>query len=255
MAHTICTAEERPDLIEPMGAFTSAAWPMFMRQDPIAHFYWPRLYVDFAPYQYAMIDEQDKLLAVGNSLPLSWRQSLAELPDTGWDWAVERAFTDFDAHNAPAICCALQIVVDGSLRGAGVSSPMVLAMKAIAARHGLSALVAPVRPNHKCNFPLIPMEEYIEWTRPDGLPFDPWLRVHARLGAKVLGICPNSMLIPGTVQQWETWTELKFPGTGLYLVPGALAPISIDRETDHGAYIEPNVWMIHPITDTSDKSE
>jgi hypothetical protein len=30
-------------------------------------------------------------------------------------------------------------------------------------------------------------------------------------------------------------------------VPGALTLVSIDREADVGAYVEPNVWMRHTL--------
>jgi hypothetical protein len=30
-------------------------------------------------------------------------------------------------------------------------------------------------------------------------------------------------------------------------VAGALIPVTIDREADFGLYVEPNVWMLHPL--------
>jgi hypothetical protein len=50
----------------------------------------------------------------------------------------------------------------------------------------------------------------------------------------------------GTVTEWEEWTEMALPESGNYVVPGALVPITIDRERNEGAYVEPNVWMVHP---------
>lgn len=55
------------------------------------------------------------------------------------------------------------------------------------------------------------------------------------------------MAIPGTVAAWEEWAALRFPESGAYVVPGALEPVTIDREQDRGLYIEPNVWMCHAI--------
>jgi len=118
-------------------------------------------------------------------------------------------------------------------------------MKTVAAEHGLSALIAPVRPTLKEHYPVTPMERYVEWHRPDGSPFDPWIRVHWRLGAVTLRVSPKSMVVTGTVAQWERWTGMKFPETGRYIVPGALQPVTIDRETDIGRYEDPNVWMRH----------
>jgi len=53
------------------------------------------------------------------------------------------------------------------------------------------------------------------------------------------------MRVSGTVAEWEAWTEMALPASGAYVVPGALAPIQIDRERDEGVYVEPNVWMVH----------
>jgi len=61
----------------------------------------------------------------------------------------------------------------------------------IARRHRLQALIAPVRPNWKERYPLAPMAPYGCWRRPDGLLFDPWMRVHERIGATVLNPNPG----------------------------------------------------------------
>jgi hypothetical protein len=55
------------------------------------------------------------------------------------------------------------------------------------------------------------------------------------------------MKISGTVTTWEAWTEMKFPQSGEYIIPGALNPVTFDIEKDEGVYIEPNVWMHHSI--------
>ena len=63
-------------------------------------------------------------------------------------------------------------------------------MRRIALEHGFSDLVAPVRPTLKTRYPLTPIERYVGWTTAEGLPFDPWLRVHARAGAELVRVCP-----------------------------------------------------------------
>ncbi len=47
-------------------------------------------------------------------------------------------------------------------------------MKTIAKNKKLENLIAPVRPNYKCKYPLVPIENYIHWKNDDGLSFDPW---------------------------------------------------------------------------------
>ena len=79
----------------------------------------------------------------------------------------------------------------------------------------------------------------------DGSPFDPWLRVHHRLGAGFLKIAPATVTVTGTVAEWEDWTSMSFPDNGPYVVPGALQPVVINKERDVGRYEDPNVWMRH----------
>ncbi|HYY15813.1 MAG TPA: hypothetical protein VE965_04050 [Gammaproteobacteria bacterium] len=55
----------------------------------------------------------------------------------------------------------------------------------------------------------------------------------------------RSMLIEGTVEEWEHWAKMAFPESGRYVVPDALDLVVIDRETDQGQYTEPAVWMRH----------
>ncbi|XEC96753.1 hypothetical protein AB6A23_09580 [Paenibacillus tarimensis] len=47
----------------------------------------------------------------------------------------------------------------------------------------------------------------------------------------------------GTVAEWEGWTGMRFPESGLYVIKGALQPIHIDIDRDRGVYDDPNVWM------------
>jgi hypothetical protein len=53
------------------------------------------------------------------------------------------------------------------------------------------------------------------------------------------------MVITGTVREWETWTGMRFPESGAYVVPEALQPVLIDLECNSGRYEDPNVWMRH----------
>ena len=65
------------------------------------------------------------------------------------------------------------------------------------------------------------------------------------MGARILGPAPKSMVIEGTVAEWETWTGMVFPATREYVVPDALNLIAIDRERDRGVYVEQNLWVQH----------
>jgi hypothetical protein len=90
---------------------------------------------------------------------------------------------------------------------------------------------------------LVPIERYARWRRPDGVLFDPWMRVHERLGAGVLKPEPRSLRITGSIAEWQQWTGRWFPDSGA----GGLATVAIGRDAGTGAYWEPNVWMKHTL--------
>jgi hypothetical protein len=132
-----------------------------------------------------------------------------------------------------------------SHRGTGLASVLLRRMSSLAAAHGLDSLIAPVRPTWKEHYPLTPIERYLRWRREDGLPYDPWLRTHERVGGKIVDPAPRSMTVTGSREEWEEWTGLQFPEDGDYVVPRALVPVRF--ENGRGTYVEPNVWMRHPL--------
>lgn len=215
------------------------AWPAFMYEDPIANRLWDEQYEQFPDLQLYLLDDEDRYVAESNAVPIPFGPG--ELPEDGWDAAMEAAFSGQPAVAVSAI--AITIGVDH--RGKGLSKVMLDAMRTAVAARGLSDLVAPVRPNLKHRYPLVPAERYVEWRREDGSLLDPWLRVHEAAGAALVCVAPRSMRIPGTVAEWEGWAGMAFPESGSYVVPGALVPVEIDRERDEGVYVEPNVWMHH----------
>jgi hypothetical protein len=244
---TIHTLDERPDLIEASDAVASAGWPEFMLQDPVAKKHFWRVYDTFPQYQVVLLDQAGKIVACGNTIPVTWDGTVEGLWDEGWDAALQLGVENYYAGIAPTTLSAIQVVIDKDHLGSGLSSQVLKGMRDAAARGGLDSLIAPVRPNLKHRYPLTPMERYITWKTADDLPFDPWLRTHTRLGAQIMKVCPLSMTIPGTITEWEKWTEMRFPESGTYIIPGALSPVEMDLEADTGRYIEPNVWMRHSV--------
>jgi hypothetical protein len=185
----------------------------------------------------------DDMLARARTIPVRWDGTIEDLPD-GIDGAIARGFDEGGANTL----CALVIMVPSSLQGRGASRLALQGMVAIAREHGFGALIAPVRPNWKERYPLTPIERYARWRRDDGLPFDPWMRVHERLGATILKPEPQSLRITASVGDWEERVGMSFPETGEYVFPGGLATLAVDRERDVGRYWEPNVWMRHGVS-------
>jgi len=230
------------------GDIAEDSWPEFMLHDPIAGENWHELFDRFNEYQFALLDtEANRMAAMANSLPFFWEKSLEDLPEGGWDWVFVKAVDDHKNGVKPNIQSAIQINIHPDYQGQGLSASMVQAMQRIANSKGYQYLVAPVRPNQKSKYPLISIDDYIKWKNEAGLPFDAWLRVHARLGARILKTCHEAMTIYGSRAEWEEWTGLRFPQSGPYHIPGALNPMQMNIEKDAGTYIEPNVWMVHTV--------
>ena len=145
----------------------------------------------------------------------------------------------------PTTLCAIVVGIAPEYRGQGLAAVLLRRMAGLAVAHGFDGLIAPVRPTWKERYPLTAIESYITWRREDGLPYDPWLRAHERLGAEILECAPRSMTVTGSREQWEDWTELQYPEDGDYVVPGALVPVRF--ESGRGTYVEPNVWMRHSL--------
>ena len=238
------TAEERPDLYKHVLAENTfgSVWPEYNNHGNHTSRYFSQLLPRFPALQFLFVDSRtDRIMARGRTIPFFWDGSLESLP-SGID-AVGLAAIENE--RPPNTLSALAAEVIPDYQGQRLSRVVIEGMASVARAAGLSALVAPVRPNWKDRYPLIPIERYAQWCRADGLPFDPWLRVHARLGASILRAEPESLEISHPVTDWETWTGMEFPEDGEYVFPQGLAPLTVRDAM--GRYWEPNVWMRHEV--------
>jgi hypothetical protein len=239
------TLAEMPDREDDFEELARTGWPRFLRQrDELGcGEHWPSLFTDWPDYQFVVLDGL-QTVAVGHSVPISWNGTPDDLPDS-IAGILARATDDMARDRPPAALSALAALVAPGHRGKGVSTVLLQAMRSLAGAMRARALVAPVRPTLKERYPLAPMERYVAWTREDGGPVDPWMRTHWRLGARTVRVIPRAMVIAGTVDQWEEWTGMRLPDSGEYVIPGALQPVTIDRDANEGRYEDPNVWMEH----------
>ena len=172
-------------------------------------------------------------------MPFAWDgdPALGELPVDGWDGVIWRSARDRQIGQKPNLVSALEITVPADLQGTGLSGKMLAAMRDNVERLGFEDLVAPVRPNRKHLVPDMPIEAYAALVREDGLPQDPWLRVHVRAGGRIVATCKRAMVIPGTLDEWRSWTGLPFDESGPVVVPGALVPVQCSVEHDYAVYV------------------
>ncbi|GAA1798967.1 hypothetical protein HC028_13365 [Planosporangium flavigriseum] len=241
----IVTLADRPDLVTAVPGVLDSRWPRFMLAGRPGHDVdLTDLLVRAPQHQVLLVDATDEVRGVGLSVPLEWDGSVADLP-SGWDGAVTASADLLERGGRPNAACALSITLMPAVTGQGYAGEMIDALKRAAASAGAAALIAPVRPVLKARYPLVPMEQYLTWRTEDGEVFDPWLRLHLRVGGEVLGVAYPSMTISGTVAEWRYWVGMPLPGDGEYVIRGGLAPLTVDRAADLGIYREPNVWVVH----------
>ena len=244
---SIVSLSDRPELEDQFWHRKREIWPEFMFHDRYADEYWHYLSDSFSQYQLYAVDADGTPLAVAQSIPIPWNGSTDGLP-TGWFECLVWGADVADGVAEPTALSALEISVVAEARGKGISGRLLSALRSAAAANQLSDLVIAVRPSLKPVYPLTPMVQYVRWKRDDGAPFDPWLRVHWRAGGEILHVAHPSMVVDGTLEEWEAWTGMKFPASGEFVVKDALVPVEIDVETRRGRYVEPNVWVRHHTT-------
>ncbi|WP_127534465.1 GNAT family N-acetyltransferase [Paenibacillus kobensis] len=218
----------------------NSVWPKFMSQDNYSMKYWASMRRLYPEYQLCLCNN-DRLVAYGNSIPIKWSGIVEELPMSWTDTLVQGVENkDIDDVNT---LVAVNIAIHSEYQKLGLSQRLLNELKELAVKVGFKNFIVPVRPSFKAEYPITLFDQYIHWKREDGAPFDPWIRTHWKLGAKIIKPIHNAMTVKGTIKEWENWTNMKFPDSGKYVIKGALQPIEIDRDRDCGVYNDPNVWM------------
>jgi hypothetical protein len=249
MGLEIFTLRERPDL-RPLifASDLQSVWPEFMKHSAAARLYFaPWMFDRYLDYAFAGVAD-GKVVARAFSVPFAFNtDGRTELPDGGWDQVIRWAHEDSMIGRAPNALSALEISLLPEARGGDNSLALLSAMKACAKIEGFTEVFAPVRPNQKHLQPHTPMRDYVNAVRADGFPVDAWLRTHLQAGGKFVKIAPYSMTIVGRLADWSRWTGMPFDRSGELLVEGALSPVMVSLEQDCAVYIEPNVWVQHPV--------
>jgi len=244
MRPQIITTADRPDLAEQGRAALLPGWPQFILHDQVSVDLIGRAAEYFPEFDVRLLDDGE-VVAGGWAVALRWNGTAASLPD-GYDGALISAVAEHENAARPDTLCAMAAAVRPDRCGAGLGGQVLSALRDRAQRAGLDRMIAPVRPVLKSRYPLTPMASFARWARGDGFHVDPWIRTHQRLGATILRPAPRSMVVTGTIADWEGWAGLVFPETGRYVVPGALDLVDIDTGLDQGSYAETNLWMRHP---------
>jgi GNAT superfamily N-acetyltransferase len=239
----IITTADRPDLSEQSQQALLADWPEFILHDRQAPSAMPLAWATFPCYDIRLL-AGGAVAAGGWAVPLRWDGTDSALP-AGYDGALTTALAGAAGGVPPDTLCVMAVAVRPDRQRQGLAAQVITALRQRARQAGLDRVIVPVRPTLKSHYPLTPMAAFARWTGGDGLHLDPWIRTHQRLGARILGPAPDSMIVTGATAEWQEWTGMRFPETGHYVVPGALDLVRIDTTADQGTYRETNLWMRH----------
>jgi hypothetical protein len=246
----VITLAERPDLAPHVEGFHDEEVAEFLYHDPVSVALFVGLVQRYPEFTLMALDPAgEPPVAMVCTVPFTTSDGAGEdsLPPGGYDAVLLAAAADVHARRRGNLVSALFATVRPERRGQGISAFMLDAARRNTTRLGYGALVAPVRPTRKHEHPRVSMEEYVARTRADGLPVDPWLRVHLRAGGRVVRVAPHSMTITGTLDEWRRWTGLPFDAGGAVDVPGGLVPVLCDPGHNIAVYVEPNVWVCHDL--------
>lgn len=243
MSTEVVTTSTRPDLADEAGIAFRERWPEYVFHDPVPPTCMERVNEYFPAFDVLLLLE-GAVAAGGWGVPLAWDGTTQGLP-SGYDAALLSAVEGHEAGVRPTTLCFMAAAVHPAHDRLGLATAALEALADRASQAGLEHVVAPIRPTWKHRYPTTPMTEYATWVRDDGLSVDPWIRTHQRMGARILGPAPGSMVVPGTVAEWEGWADMVFPVSGSYVVPEALDLLVVDRERDVATYREDNLWVQH----------
>lgn len=236
---------EAPELDEEAEQRFAEDWPEFIFHDAGVTPYRERRVEYFHDWEFYLVTSGERRLIAGCwGVPIAWDGTVEDLPG-GFTDSLARSVDSYEAGTEPNTLVLMAAAVRNDEQGKGHAGRVITALKEHTLASGLTRMIAPVRPTSKSQYPLIDIAEFMTWTRDDGLPLDPWLRTHVRLGAELLAPAPVSQTMTGTVAEWEKWTGMAFPATGTYVIPDGLTTLAIDRSTDTGLYKEPNIWLRH----------
>ena len=209
-----------------------------MAHDPVVQSFWPQLYDQYPDFQLWVVDrEVGRRATVGYacSVPVGWNGNPSP---RGIDWAL----TD-GVEGTPTTLCAIVAGVVPEYRGLRHRRDDPAAARGDRRRSRPRRARRAGAPDVEGPLSARAARQLCGWRRADGLPYDPWLRTHERLGGELVAVAPRSMTISGTRMEWEEWTGMVFPEDGNYVVPGALVPVHF--KNGRGVYVEPNIWVRH----------
>jgi hypothetical protein len=196
---------------------------------------------EYDPLLWVVAEREGRIVASADGCRMHWDGAPAGLPRGGWMEVLGQAPAAL-AEGAPW-GCALGTSILPEAQGHALSGRMLVALVAQARIAGLRGLLAPARPTARARMPELSIDDYAAVRLPDGRHFDPWLRVHERIGGTIIATCSPSMRVSAPIGDWERWLGEALPATGRLLIRGAIGYLEIREGV--GTLTEDSVWVLH----------
>ena len=191
-----------------------------------------------APELSFVVLQEELPVAVVRGVRLTWDGSAEAAPAGGAGEALARA--DEPGADTYAV---LDVLVAFGARRRGIGRRVLHELDDRRHELGLDRLLVLLRPHAKADYPLVPFARYAAFTRADGEPFDPWFRTAWQAGLRPVRGVDRSLVARAGLDAWRRWLGVELPGSGPYLVDGAIKPAILETERDEGRYREPHLWV------------
>jgi hypothetical protein len=246
MIDAVVTLAARPDLTEAMWQMPTT-WPPFMLEDPVAEVWFGRLPAVFGEYQLVALDGDGAVVAKVNSVPFAWSgrrrrpagPRLGRRPGAGVRRAGGRRAADggLAARGPRRAGPAWRGAQRAAARGGRGEHPPARAARPV--RAGAADGEEPGAADADGR-----VRRAGAGRRPARGPVAAGARAPRRAGGRRLPGLDDGARHARAVAEWS---GLPLAESGAVDVPGALVPVHVAVEHDHAVYVEPNVWVHHPV--------
>jgi len=196
--------------------------------------------------------QNSRLVAHGITTKIAWDQDKETLSG-GWQGVVRSSYLHSHIEQKkPDTLVGLFIFVEDDFRQQGWANDVILEMRSLAQEKGLRALIIPLRPPlcYKKEYASMPMAEFAGLKREDGYPLDHWVRLHIRLGARILKASETSHQHVMALQDfYDQFSQDVLPDSGDVLIErnGEWYNVFVDRKRDFVLINQGCVWVQHEL--------
>ncbi len=198
---------------------SKSLYEMYSNQDKLSLFRKHRLgyyLFDQISLDCIVLSNNDRLIGHGVLCRISWDESINDLP-IGWSDSTYRSSIEKNYKNTYV---ALFARVQNEFRQQGYAAKLIKFMKEFSIIENKN-LIIPLRPpfRYKKEYAQMSFSDFSSLVRDDGMPLDPWIRLHQRIGATRLSTSEFSHQHVMSMQDFcSSFPYVKYDKTGYYMV-------------------------------------